>query len=159
MKIWHGLGIAAIVAAGMAGMASAQNTAAALSDEPFTPSDQATMIDGVHVACDGVGIDDRSQPQWNRYRLKIAFVGDKGQFLGNERISVTGNRHDISVHCEGPWALLDLPAGTYHVSADVWNAGHREFTARVGRSGQRRIVVRFPNAGGLVASNARAAQG
>ena len=141
------------------GAASAQNAATGFNNTNFTPPDQPSMIDGVRVACDGVGSDERAQPRWNDYSLKIVFVGSQGQFLGNEQVNVSGNQHSIAMHCEGPWALLDLPAGTYRVSADVENAGHRDFTAQIGGHGQRRIVVRFPQAGGLVASNAPVPEG
>jgi hypothetical protein len=160
MNIRHSLGIAALATLGVIGTAAAQNSAiAAFNHANFTPPERPTMIDGVRVACDGVGSDERAKPEWEGYSLKLSFVGDKGQYLGNEMVNVTGNAHTIALHCEGPWALLDLPAGTYHVAADVWNAGHRSFTAHVSGTGQHRVVVRFPAAGGQVASNAPAAQG
>ena len=41
---------------------------------------------------------------------------------------------------------MKLPAGTYHVSTDVADAGHKDVTVHV----PAQVVVRFPNAGGEV---------
>lgn len=152
MRLWQSLAIALLASAGLSGAAFAQNNPAQNS-EHFAPTAQDVVIDGVHAACDGVGLDERDNPQWNDYSLRISFVGDKGQFLGNEQITISGEGHNVSLRCEGPWALFKLPRGVYHVAADVEDAGHRDLTAHVGSKGQTHIVVRFPQAGGQVASN------
>jgi hypothetical protein len=45
---------------------------------------------------------------------------------------------------------MKLPAGLYHISADVPDAGHKEMNVRVPPSGQQVAMFVFPNAGGVV---------
>jgi hypothetical protein len=154
MKIVSCLGMAAIAATALVGGASAKsNYIRNWTSESFLPPAQDVVVSGIHVACDGVGTNERENPRWDTYSLRLSFAGDGGQYLGNEHIEVTGHGHDIAMRCEGPWAMLDLPAGTYHVVANVDQIGSRNFTAQVSAQGQTKIVVRFPGAGGLIASN------
>jgi hypothetical protein len=46
--------------------------------------------------------------------------------------------------------LMKLPSGSYHIAADVDAAGHKEANVRVPASGQRVLLMSFPNAGGEV---------
>lgn len=148
------LGIALIAFAGSLCAAAGQTAYVDhWRSEAFTAPDRPTTINGIRVACDGVGLDERSNPAWNDYALKLSFVGSDGQYLGDEHIDVTGNGHEVSMRCQGPWAMLDLPAGTYRVAADVDQIGSRNFTARVSGLGQTKIAIRFPNAGGRIASS------
>jgi len=129
--------------------ASAFGIAPALAAEPLIP-DQPMMIDGIETVCTGTSLANRVEPQWRGYTLRIEFVGKGGQYLGNEQIRVTGNELDVSVQCKGPWMAMKLPSGSYHIAADVEAAGHMEMNVRVAASGQRVVVMRFPNAGGEV---------
>jgi hypothetical protein len=112
--------------------------------------DQPMTVDGVETACTGITSDVRADPKWRIYSLKIEFVGKNGQYLGDEQVNVSGNGQSILVHCEGPWALMKLPKGSYHIAIDVADVGHKEMTARLPASGQTHIIVRYPNAGGEV---------
>ena len=76
----------------------------------------------------------------------LEFAGKDGQYLGDETVNVSGNGHSVSVRCGGPWVLMKLPAGTYHVSTDVAEAGHKDVTVHV----PGHVIVRFPGAGGAV---------
>ena len=129
--------------------ASAFGIAPALAAEPLIP-DQPTMIDGIETVCSGTSLANRTEPQWRAYTFRLEFVGKGGQYLGNEQIRVTGNEFDVSVQCKGPWMSMKLPAGSYHIAADVEAAGHMEMNVRVPASGQRVVTMRFPNAGGEV---------
>ena len=93
----------------------------------------------------------RADPRWRDYSLRLEFVGQNGQYLGDEQVNITGNGQSLDVHCQGPWVLMKLPKGDYKISTDVADAGHKDMTARVPASGQAHIVVRFPHAGGEVA--------
>jgi hypothetical protein len=131
---------AAVLLAGLAasGMAFAQTNS--------LPENQPTDINGVQAVCTGTTSDVRMDPQWRSYSLRLEFAGKAGQYLGDETVNVSGNGKSVSVHCGGPWVLMQLPAGTYHVSTDVADAGHKDVTIHV--PGQ--VVVRFPDAGGSV---------
>ena len=73
-------------------------------------------------------------------------------------MSLKGDELDVSVHCKGPWVLMKLPAGSYHMSADVPDAGHKEMNVRVSASGQHVVIFSFPNAGGEITSRRGAAR-
>ena len=105
---------------------------------------QPMMVNGVETVCTGTTTDVRDDPRWQAYSLRLEFAGKNGQYLGDETVNVSGNGHSVSVHCGGPWVLMKLPSGSYKVSADVAEAGHKDVTVRA----PGRVIVRFPNAGG-----------
>src|ERR1700741_5302188 len=113
---------------------SALATTAAFAAETLT-ADMPKAIDGVETVCDGTTIANRNDPKWRAYSLRMEFAGKGGQYLGGETVSVKGEEIDVSVTCEGPWVLMKLPAGSYHISADVPDAGHKEMNVRVSASG------------------------
>ena len=133
--------------------ASAVGAGTALAEE--LPSDQPMTVGGIETVCTGTTLDTRTNPLWQDYSLRLEFVGAAGQYLGDETVTVTGNGQSVEVHCSDPWVLMKLPRGTYKIGTDVGEAGHRDLTARVPESGQAHIIVRFPNAGGEVASPIR----
>ena len=128
---------------------SALATTAALAAEKLI-EDTPKAIDGIETVCDGITIENRNDPKWRAYSLRMEFAGKGGQYLGGETVSVKGEELDVSVTCQGPWVLMKLPAGSYHISADVPDAGHREMNVRVSATGQHVAMFSFPNAGGEV---------
>jgi hypothetical protein len=129
--------------------ATAFGIAPAMAAETLIP-DQVMMIDGIETVCTGTSLANRTDPKWRAYTLRVEFAGKGGQYLGNEQIRVTGNEFDVSVQCQGPWMLMKLPSGSYHIAADVDAAGHKEADVQVPASGQRVLLMSFPNAGGEV---------
>lgn len=117
------------------------------------PDSQAMDINGVQTVCTGVTSDTRMNPEWRNYSLRLEFAGQAGQYLGDETVNVSGHGGTWSMHCAGPWVLMMLPPGTYHVAADVADAGHKDITVHV----PGRVVVRFPNAGGAEEPSGRVA--
>jgi hypothetical protein len=105
------------------------------------------MIDGIETVCTGDS-DVRDNPEWRAYPFRLEFLGRNGQYLGDETVSVTGNGHSVMFHCKGPWVLMKLPRGTYHVDTQVADAGHRAVTVR----SPGHAIMRFQNAGSAVRS-------
>jgi hypothetical protein len=120
--------------------------------------DQTMTIAGMETACTGVGLEAREDAKWKSWPLLIEFVGKEGQMLGDSTVTVSGNGHDVAMHCAGPWSLMKLPAGSYHISADVAEGGHKEMNVKVPASGQTHLTVRYPNAGGAESSERVAAR-
>jgi hypothetical protein len=127
-------------------VAIAAGTGLALAQSDFAPADQPKTIDGVETVCTGGSGDARADPKWRDYPVRFEFVGKDGQYLGDEMVTVTGNGHTVTVHCEGPWVLMKLPKGSYHVATDVADAGHKDMTIRA----PGHVVMRFPDAGGQI---------
>jgi len=115
---------------------------------------RTATISGVDTACTGTTGDTRADPRWRDYSLRLEFVGAHGQYLGDEQVNVSGSGKMISLHCEGPWVLMKLPAGSYKLAMDVADAGHKEMNVKVPGKGQARIIVRFPEAGGQITKTA-----
>jgi hypothetical protein len=130
-------------------MVSALASTAAFAAEELT-ADMPKAIDGIETVCDGTTIANRNDPKWRAYSLRMEFAGKGGQYLGGQTVNVKGQELDVSVTCQGPWVLMKLPAGSYHISADVPDAGHKEMNVRVPASGQHVAMFSFPNAGGEV---------
>lgn len=125
--------------------------------QPFY--DQPFDVNGTEVVCTGTGSDARADPRWRAYPLKLEFSGAGGQYLGEERVSITGNGVNVRVRCRGPWLLLKVPAGSYAVHAEAQNAGAKNITVNVTGRGQTRVVVSFPAAGGGVSPEAATNEG
>ena len=117
------------------------------------PDGQPTDINGVQSVCTGVTSETRMDPQWRQYSLRLEFAGQAGQYLGDETVNISGHGQNLSIHCGGPWVLMMLPSGTYHVSADVAEAGHKDITVHV----PGHVVMRFPTAGGAEVPSGRVA--
>jgi hypothetical protein len=126
---------------------------AGMAQSPALDEGQPMMINGIESVCTGTTSDVREDPRWRAYSLRLEFAGKDGQYLGDETVNVSGNGHSVSVHCDGPWVLMKLPSGSYKVSADVAEAGHKDVTVHA----PGRVVVRFPNAGGEVEPSGKVA--
>ncbi len=133
----------------------------ALASTTFAAEKLATnepgFIDGIETVCGGISLNDRKDPKWRGYSLRLEFVGKGGQYLGDETVTVKGNEHEISVGCQGPWVLMKLPAGSYDVAADVADAGKQAKKVRVPARGQAVSYFRFPRAGGEITRTPRVA--
>src|SRR6516164_6933515 len=62
----------------------------AQSEGDFAPENTPVTINGIEAVCDGTGIDSRDAHA-RTYPMHIEFVGKDGQYLGDERITLTGN--------------------------------------------------------------------
>ena len=101
------LGAAALLAAGAA---DAQTTR--------VPLDQETVVDGVKVGCTGIG-QSKDDPKWQAYNVRVEFADTARGYLADETLTLYG-AHELTVKCEGPWILLQLPPGkTYTVTGTV----------------------------------------
>ena len=114
------------------------------------PLDTPTTVDGVETVCTGVAVDPADMPRWNKYPLKVVVAGKSGQFLAGEEVTVAQGDHKlVSASCDGPWLLFKLAPGEYRVSATL-DGKSADSVAHVPKSGQGRIVLRFPATGGAV---------
>ena len=72
----------------------------------------------------GVGIDNRAVAPTTG--TKLIFVTDQGRFLADVHVTVKDSEDKtlVDTTTEGPWLILDLPHGTYNVTAEF--EGHSE---------------------------------
>lgn len=123
---------------------AALGAGAAFAQSDTLQDEQPMTIAGVETACTGTSLEVRSDPRWAAYPFHLEVANSSGQYLGDESVTVTGNGHSVSVKCSGPWVLMKLPSGSYHVSLDVPEGGHRDLTVRV----PGKTVVHYPGGGG-----------
>lgn len=133
---------------GMAGIAASAlllSGVVALAQTVRVPVDKPMDVGGTHVACTGVGTDDRDNPQWSAYPFKLELAVPNGALLGETDVTVSGgDKPPIAVHCAGPWVLFQLPAGHYSVSATTSGAT-KTASVDVPSSGQKSITLEFPS--------------
>ena len=119
-------------------------------EAPRLTLDVPTPVQNIEAACTGIGSTSREDPRWATFPLRIEAAGAGGQFLGDVQLSVTsGDRNLITVRCGGPWLLLRLPPGAYRVNGS-FEGRTAQANANVPATGQGRVILRFPDAGGAV---------
>jgi hypothetical protein len=132
------------------GLAFACALSVQAQEAPKLTLDVPTPVQNIQTACTGIGSTSREDPRWAAYPLRIEAVGAGGQFLGDVQLSVTsGNQTLITVRCGGPWLLLRLPPGAYRVNGS-FEGRAVQANANVPATGQGRVILRFPDAGGAV---------
>lgn len=112
------------------------------------PLDGERTIGGVAIACTGIG-QEKSDPRWLAYPVRVEFSEPAGDYLADEALSVTDHagRTLAKVACEGPWILLRPEApGEYRFSGWVPGnpGGARGGAFHIPLKGQIRLVLRFP---------------
>jgi len=119
--------------------------AAKADDDVALPDDEPTTVNGVDVACTGVGDEARNDPRWRDYAVRIEFAGGEAQYLADLDIAITdsGGAEVVEARCNSPWLVADLSPGKYVVTGTFQGLTKTaKFTAPA--SGQARVVVRFP---------------
>jgi hypothetical protein len=127
-------------------LAGAALLAAGAADAQTTrlPLDQETVVDGVKVGCTGIG-QSKDDPKWQAYNVRVEFADTARGYLADETLTLYG-AHELTVKCEGPWILLQLPAGkTYTVSGTVPHVQTPQaLKITAPRQGQGVFVLTFP---------------
>jgi hypothetical protein len=85
----------------------------------FTFTMPALAQDEVLVWSGGVGVEERDSAP--KEGTKLVFFVESGNFLSGVKVSVkdSGGREVVNAVSKGPWMILNLPAGRYHVRASV----------------------------------------
>lgn len=112
------------------------------------PVDIETSLNGLEMACTGVGMDARSEPRWQRYGVRIELSDARSEYLAGGTVTVrdASGRELLRTRCDAPWLLLRLPAGAYVVEASVADSPTaRSAHVQAPRTGQLRVVLQFPD--------------
>jgi len=110
------------------------------------PDDEPVTVNGVDVACTGVGDEAKENPRWHDYSVRLEFAGGERQYLADLDVSIAGANGDelLAVRCGGPWLLVQLEPGQYRVRATFEHHLTKTATFTAPSHGQKRIVVAFP---------------
>lgn len=122
--------------------ASAQSLPAPPS---IAPLDVETRLNGVELACTGIGLEARSDPRWGSYGVRVELSNSRNEYLTGGAITLRdgSGRVVLSAQCDAPWLLLRLSPGRYSVEATMPDAAPRSSAFVAPRSGQLRVVLQF----------------
>jgi hypothetical protein len=116
----------------------------------IVPVDAELKLNGVGVACTGIGADARALPKWQAYGVRVEFSNIRNEYLpgGAIRLRDAAGRELLSVQCEAPWILLQLPDGAYQVEGRLPDPNIKPRSARISTPtrAQQRVVLQFPDA-------------
>ncbi|HSZ53807.1 MAG TPA: hypothetical protein VK801_19730 [Caulobacteraceae bacterium] len=112
------------------------------------PSNQVTTVNGVKTACTGVGSVARADPRWKDFAVRLEAASPSGDLLGGLTVDIANDRGTsvLTASCASPWLLMDLPPGSYRVTAWSGRRGPRTVTVQASAGRQTRSVVAFPKA-------------
>jgi hypothetical protein len=101
---------------------------------------------GIKYACAGIGKDSRHDPRWQKFAVKLEFAAMDGSFMGDPdvRIMLSTGKIVFEAQCDGPWVLIDLPAGNYKVHATGQRGSTmKDFSLSVGGNHQTSMTIRM----------------
>ncbi len=137
--------LAACIALG----ASALAGAAPAGEAQVLPIDRATVVNGIEVACTGVG-ETRQDSRWRAYPVRVEFSDSRHEYLTDAAVTLATaqGRQLLQVSCSSPWVLIKPPAGAYQVTAQLLDSAAKPRSApfKVPAKGQLRVVLEFPDA-------------
>ena len=138
----------ATILAGTVSLLAAGTAIAAHYDR--LPEDEPTTINGVSLACTGVGDEAISDPRWHDYSVRLEFAGGNREYLADLDVSIEtqGGEELVAVHCSGPWVLANLEPGKYRVHATYAHDLSKSVLITAPAHGQKRIVISFPEVRG-----------
>lgn len=106
-----------------------------LGSTALAQSVEVKSYGGVHYISGGIGLDEREELEMmgRNYNLKLVFAVQQGNYLSDIKVVVTGSGGNIVLEAisDGPWFYVQLPPGTYNVSATTLGKMIRK-TAHVG---------------------------
>jgi hypothetical protein len=143
-------GLLALTLATLAPISTGHATAAPRS--PIAPVmvavDTPSTVNGVDVACTGIGADTRAEPRWQAYGVRVEFSNARNEYLtgGAVRLRDHAGRDLLSVRCDAPWILLRLPDGAYQVEGWLPEMIAKPRSARFTTPAKAplRVVLQFP---------------
>jgi hypothetical protein len=110
---------------------------------------QAPEGGGVDYIAGGVGESGRAEIEavQDQYSLKLVFAYTNGEFLAQVKVVISdaAGKTLVSTDADGPWLLVDLPAGTYKVDATV-NGQTKTEQVSVPASGLKTVNILWPPA-------------
>lgn len=104
---------------------------------------------GIQYFSAGVGLEER-QAEYPPFPLKLIFVEGEKAFTSHVEVAITDKAGTVRVdipaeHVKGPWLFVDLPAGSYDITATKNGQTQTKLSVAVSQGMVRRIHLRWPN--------------
>ena len=109
--------------------------------------DPILEANGIKYACAGVGKASRNDARWPAFPVNLEFAAANGDFLGDPAVTITdaSGKQVFQAQCNGPWVLIELPAGSYQVHATGQKGQYaKDFPLSVKAGGQTKKTIRLP---------------
>ena len=127
--------------------AAAVSALAPLAAQAQSGGDPILEANGIHYACAGIGKVSRDDPRWKSFPVKLVFAASNGDFLGDPNVTVSdgSGKQVFQAQCNGPWVLIELPAGSYKVHATGQKGAYaKDFDLAVKSGAQTAKTIRLP---------------
>jgi hypothetical protein len=118
------------------------------------------QADGVRYFSAGVGIEERTA-EYPPYSLRLVFTAGGNPFLVGVAVTIQPAKGGPSIniprdHVNGPWLFVELPSGTYHLTAIHADRtqGLKGVTVEAGK--MKTVYLRWPEDAGSAASSGEA---
>jgi len=116
--------------------------------------------DGVRYFSAGVGLEERSA-EYPPFSLKLVFTAGGKPFLAGVAVTIQSAKGGPPIniprdHVNGPWLFVDLPSGTYHLTAVHADRtqGLKGVTVEAGRT--KTVHLRWTEERGIAAPSGEA---
>jgi hypothetical protein len=95
----------------------------------------------------GVGVEERAA-QYPPYPLKLVFLAGPKAYITQVAVTITGTKGNVNLlvpgdQVTGPWLFVDLPAGTYEITAIRRDKSEVRQKVEVGAGGSRTVYFRW----------------
>lgn len=95
----------------------------------------------------GVGVEERSA-QYPPYPLKLVFIAGPKAYVTQAAVTIKDTKGAVSLlvpgeQVTGPWLFVDLPAGTYEITAIRRDRSAIKQKVEVGAGGSRTVYFRW----------------
>lgn len=110
------------------------------------PLDGETVLNGVGVACTGIG-GTKDDPKWLAYPVRLEFSNPQREYLIGATITLADAKGTeiFTATCGGAWLLLKLPdAGSYRVTGRMSDGKtSKPQMVKSPAKGQTRVILIF----------------
>lgn len=95
----------------------------------------------------GVGVEERS-PQYPPYPLKLVFIAGPKAFVAQVAVTIKDTKGKVNLlvpgeQVTGPWLFVDLPPGTYEITAIRRDQSEIKQKVEVGAGGSKTVYFRW----------------
>jgi hypothetical protein len=116
--------------------------------------------EGVRYFSAGVGIEERTV-EYPPFSLKLVFTAGGKPFLAGVAVTIQSAKGGPPIniprdHVNGPWLFVELPSGTYHLTAIHADRTQGLKGVRVEAGKMKTVHLRWPEDGGSAVSSGEA---